>query len=121
MEKTKGICENLRAAFEKWKNLSRKLNILLTNFKNYVQAVEGGTFSDFQGTGGLSDYTDIIEFTYDIEDSDNNDANAPYKPGSTTDRFDQWQYYYLYHITDALNTLGFTPDGVTWPVIEDDG
>lgn len=90
------------------------------NFKDYVQAVEGGTFSDFQGTGGLSDYTNIIEFTYDIEDSDNNDANAPFKPG-TSDRFDQWQYYYLYHITDALNTLGFTPDGVTWPVIEDDG
>jgi hypothetical protein len=49
-----------------------------------------------------------------------NTTTAPNKPG-TSDPFDQWQYYYLYWITNALNTLGFTPDGVTWPVILDDG
>ncbi|QDP52673.1 MAG: putative structural protein [Prokaryotic dsDNA virus sp.] len=93
-------------------------------FRAFLQAVEGGTASNYTGTNGLSDLmtgsTPTFVFEYDIEDSSGNDATAPFKPGSTTDRFDQWQYYYLYWLTNALNTLGFTPDGVTWPIIIDD-
>ena len=92
-------------------------------FGAFLQAVENGTGS-YSGTSGLSDLmggtNPTFSFAYSVEESDNNDANAPFKPGSTTDRFDQWQYYYLWHITNELNFLGFTPDGVTWPVIEDD-
>lgn len=92
-------------------------------FKAFLEAVENGT-GNYSGSNGLNDLmtgsTPTFVFEYDLEDSDNIDANAPFKPGSTTDRFDQWQYYYLYWVTSALNTLGFTPDGVTWPVIEDD-
>lgn len=93
-------------------------------FKALLEAIENGTGS-YSGTSGLSDLmggtTPTFSFAYDVQESDNNDANAPFKPGSTTDRFDQWQYYYLWHITNELNALGFTPDGVTWPVILDDG
>ena len=93
-------------------------------FGAFLQAVENGTGS-YSGTSGLSDLmggsTPTFSFAYNVQESDNNDANAPLKPGSTTDRFDQWQYYYLWHITNELNSLGFTPDGVTWPVILDDG
>ena len=92
-------------------------------FKAFLLAVEGGA-TNYSGTDGLSDLmtgsTPTFVFEYDIEDSTNDDTTAPFKPGSTTDRFDQWQYYYLYWVTNALNTLGFTPNGVTWPVIEDD-
>ena len=92
-------------------------------FGALLQAIENGTGS-YSGTSGLSDLmtgaTPTFSFAYNVEESDNNDANAPFKPGSTTDRFDQWQYYYLWHITNELNTLGFTPDDVTWPVIIDD-
>lgn len=93
-------------------------------FKAFLEAVENGT-GNYSGSNGLSDFmtgsTPTFVFEYDIEDSTANDATAPFKPGSTTDRFDQWQYYYLYWVTSALNTLGFTPNGITWPVIEDDG
>ena len=34
--------------------------------------------------------------------------------------FDQWQYYYLYLITDSLNTLGFSPSPGAWPIVIDD-
>jgi hypothetical protein len=92
-------------------------------FGAFLQAVENGTGS-YSGTSGLSDLmggsTPTFSFAYNVQESDNNDANAPFKPGSTTDRFDQWQYYYLWHITNELNALGFTPDGATWPVIIDD-
>ncbi len=96
-----------------------------TAFKNYVQAVQGGT-GNFSGTNGLSDLasgsTNYLGFTYDIEDSNNNDATAPYKPGSSTDRFDKWEYYYLYHVTNELANLGFDDAGsLGWPRILDDG
>jgi hypothetical protein len=93
-------------------------------FKAFLESVEFGS-GNYTGTNCLSDLmsggSPTFVFEYDLEDSTNNDATAPFKPGSTTDRFDQWQYYYLYWVTSALNTLGFTPDGITWPVIEDDG
>jgi len=92
-------------------------------FKALLEDVEQGN-GNYQGTNGLSDMVGLpnpyFTINYDIEDSNNNDSQAPFKPGSSTDRFDQWQYYYLYHVTDGLNTLGFTPSGVTWPVILDD-
>ena len=96
-----------------------------TAFKNYVQAVQGGT-GNFTGTNGLSDLssgsTNYIGFTYDIEDSNNNDASAPFKPGSSSDRFDKWEYYYLYHVTNELKNLGFDSGGALgWPRILDDG
>ena len=96
----------------------------LAAFKSYVQAVENGT-GNFSGTNGLSDLAsspnNYIGFTYDIEDSNNNDASAPYKPG-TTDRFDKWEYYYLYHVTNELKNLGFDEGGALgWPRILDDG
>ena len=92
-------------------------------FKSYVEAVENGT-GNFSGTNGLSDLasgaTNYLGFTYDIEDSNNNDASAPYKPG-TTDRFDKWEYYYLYHVTNELKNLGFDDNGsLGWPKILDD-
>ena len=96
----------------------------LAAFKSYVQAVQNGT-GNFSGTNGLSDLasgaTNYLGFTYDIEDSNNDDANAPYKPG-TTDRFDKWEYYYLYHVTNELKNLGFDEGGALgWPRILDDG
>jgi hypothetical protein len=92
-------------------------------FKSFLQTVESGT-GNYSGTNGLSDLmtgsSPTFVFEYDLEDSTSDDATTPFKPGSTTDRFDQWQYYYLYWVTSALNTLGFTPDNTTWPAIIDD-
>jgi hypothetical protein len=48
-----------------------------------------------------------------------NTVTPPLKPDGS-EAFDQWQYYYLYWITHSLNTLGFTPDNTTWPIIIDD-
>jgi len=101
-----------------------------TGFKNYLQAVQASS-GNFGGTSGLNDYasgsTNYIGFTYDIEDAvvssgtTLNNSVAPYKPGSTTDRFDKWEYYYLYHVTKELKDLGFDNDGsLGWPIIKDD-
>jgi len=92
-------------------------------FRAFLQAIQSGT-GNYSGTNGLSDLMSGVQptfdFVYNVEDSTGNNATSPFKPGSTIHRFDQWQYYYLYHITDALNTLGFTPGGENWPVIIDD-
>lgn len=89
-------------------------------FKGFLEYVEQGI-----GMYGLiSDLftspTKYFDFQYDVEDSDGNDLNAPLKPSSTTDRFDQWQYYYTYQVTDTLNKFGLTPSGAAWPIIIDD-
>lgn len=99
------------------------------NFQAFMTEMRLGTTNGWTATNSnLADLSSgsNATFTYEmnIVDGPGNAQNttpAPFKPGSTTDRFDQWQYYYLYWITHSLNTLGFTPDGVTWPVIEDDG
>ena len=92
-------------------------------FKALLQAVENGD-DNYSGNNGLSDKVGgsnpVLTFKYDVEDSTGSDATAPFKPGSSTDRFDKWEYYYLYHVTDALNNLSVAPSSVTWPVIKDD-
>ena len=101
-----------------------------SGFKAYLQAVQGST-GNFSGTSGLNDYasgsTNYLGFTYDIEDavvssgSTLNNSVAPYKPGSSSDRFDKWEYYYLYHVTNELKDLGFDNNGALgWPIIKDD-
>ena len=100
-----------------------KQNGGVTNFKSYLTAVSTGT-GQYTGSNGLSTLfsNNTLGVVYDLEDSDNNDSNAPYKPGSTTDRFDKWEYYYLYHVTNELRNLGFDNSGsLGWPVIKDDG
>jgi hypothetical protein len=97
-------------------------------FQDFMAAMETGTTPGYtQSTQNLASISGgsnhILHYKYNIEDGPGaaqGTTPAPFKPGSTTDRFDQWQYYYLYHITDSLNTLGFTPSGQTWPVILDD-
>ena len=99
-----------------------------TQFRTLTQDVFNGN-SPHTGTSGLSDFnsatsgvtTPYLTLINDVEDSNNNDATAPFKPGSTTDRFDQWQYYYTYQITLALDNLGFDDDdSLGWPRIIDD-
>ena len=100
-----------------------KQNGGVTNFKSYLTAVSTGT-GQYTGSNGLSTLftNNTLGVVYDLEDSDNNDSNAPYKPGSSTDRFDKWEYYYLYHVTNELKNLGFDNTGALgWPVIKDDG
>ena len=98
-----------------------------TAYKPFLQAVFNGT-GNYSGTNGLSSEfsQNVLRVEFDIEDTvvsgstiDNN--QAPFKPGSTTDRFDKWEYYYLYWVTKMLNDMGYTPAGSTWPVIKDDG
>jgi hypothetical protein len=97
-------------------------------FQDFMSAIENGNVAGYtqpnQNLVSVSSGTDpVLNYKYNIVDGPGaaqDTTPAPFKPGSTTDRFDQWQYYYLYHITDSLNQLGFTPDGVTWPVIIDD-
>lgn len=96
-----------------------------TYFKNLIKAVENGTgvYGDGYNLSDMKVGTSqpYFAFRYDVEDADNqDDANAPLKPGSSTDRFDKWEYYYLYHLTGILSDLGFTPPGETWPKIKDD-
>ena len=100
-----------------------KQNGGVTNFKSYLTAVSTGT-GQYTGSNGLSTLfsNNTLGVVYDLEDSDNDDTNAPYKPGSSTDRFDKWEYYYLYHVTNELKNLGFDNTGALgWPVIKDDG
>lgn len=97
-------------------------------FRDLLTAVQNGTgqYGGDDTTYNLSDMmvgTDqpYFAFRYDVEDEDGQgDNEAPLKPGSNTDRFDKWEYYYLYHLTGILNDLGFTPPGETWPRIKDD-
>ena len=96
------------------------------DFKTLMQAVENGN-GTYSGTNGLSDLSTsggTFTFEYDIEDTIGNpptDASAPYKPGSSSDRFDKWEYYYLYYVTKALDDLGFDPNNnLGWPKILDD-
>lgn len=96
-----------------------------TYFKNLIKAVENGTgqYGDGYNLSDMKVGTSqpYFAFRYDVEDEDNQgDASAPLKPGSSTDRFDKWEYYYLYQLTGILNDLGFTPPGETWPKIKDD-
>lgn len=94
-----------------------------TQFNAFIDAVIGGT-GNYSGTNGLSDLVSgsspTFNFVQNVEESDNNDANAPLKPVPYTGNFDQWQYYYLYLITDSLNTLGFSPSPGAWPIVIDD-
>ena len=97
-------------------------------FQDFMAAMETGTTPGYtQSTQNLASISGgsnhILHYKYNIEDGPGaaqGTTPAPFKPGSTTDRFDQWQYYYLYWITNSLNTLGFTPNGITWPAIIDD-
>ena len=97
-------------------------------FRQLTLDVFNGT-TPYDGNNGLSLFnsatsgvtTPYLTLINDIEDSNNNDATAPFKPGSTTDRFDQWQYYYTYQITLALDNLGFDANNALgWPKILDD-
>ena len=92
-------------------------------FNAFIDAVIGGT-GTYSGTNGLSDLvtgsSPTFNFVQNVEESDNNNANAPLKPTPYTGSFDQWQYYYLYLITDSLNTLGFSPSPGAWPIVIDD-
>ena len=99
----------------------------MSHFKTFLQAVFNGT-GNYSGTNGLSSEfsQNVIRAEFDIEDTIKtggsiDDSQAPFKPGSTTDRFDKWEYYYLYWVTKMLNDMGYTPAGSTWPVIKDDG
>lgn len=95
-------------------------------FRDLLTAVQNGTGQYVDETYNLSDMMvgtnqPYFAFRYDVEDEDRQgDNQAPLKPGSSTDRFDKWEYYYLYHLTGILNDLGFTPPGETWPKIKDD-
>jgi hypothetical protein len=97
------------------------------DFKTLMESVEGGTGA-YTGTNGLSDLSTsggTFTFEYDIEDtigsSTPDDSQAPYKPAPLTGRFDKWEYYYLYHVTKALDNLGFDPNNsLDWPRIIDD-
>lgn len=97
------------------------------DFKTLMESVEGGTGA-YTGTNGLSDLSasgGTFTFEYDIEDtigtSTPDDSQAPYKPAPLTGRFDKWEYYYLYHVTKALDNLGFDPNNsLDWPRIIDD-
>ena len=97
------------------------------DFKTLMESVEGGT-GVYTGTNGLSDLSTsggTFTFEYDIEDtigsSTPDDSQAPYKPAPLTGRFDKWEYYYLYHVTKALDNLGFDPNNsLDWPRIIDD-
>ena len=92
-------------------------------FNAFIDAVIGGT-GTYSGTNGLSDLvtgsSPTFNFVQNVEESDNNNSNAPNKPTPYTGNFDQWQYYYLYLITDSLNTLGFSPSPGAWPTVIDD-
>ena len=104
-------------------------------FRTLTQDVFNGN-SPHAGTLGLSDFnsatsgvtTPYLTLINDVEDSilvqgttNLDNSVAPFKPGSTTDRFDQWEYYYTYQITLALDNLGFDDDGsLGWPRIIDD-
>jgi len=98
-----------------------------SNFKNLITAVENGT-GQYSGTNGLSDLSGAggtFTFEYDIEDTIGtgtpDDTQAPYKPTPLVGRFDKWEYYYLYHVTKALDNLGFDPNNsLDWPRIIDD-
>ena len=95
-------------------------------FHDLLTAVQNGTGQYEDTTYNLSDMMvgtsqPYFAFRYDVEDEDGQgDGAAPLKPGSSTDRFDKWEYYYLYQLTGILNDLGFTPPGETWPKIKDD-
>ena len=99
-----------------------------TDFRAFTHAVEAGT-GVYSGTNGLANLSTAygngtFTFLFDIEDTTGNPPNnavAPFKPGSTTDRFDRWEYYYLYNVTLALDNLGFDPgNNLGWPKILDD-
>ena len=97
------------------------------DFKDLMTAVEAGT-GQYSGTNGLSDLSasgGTFTFEYDIEDTIGSgtpdDSQAPFKPAPLTGRFDKWEYYYLYHVTKALDSLGFDPNNtLDWPRIIDD-
>ena len=99
------------------------------DFKTHVTNVFTSA-SPYTSTGGLSDFnTDTsgvlkpyLKLITDIEDSNNNDATAPHKPApDQAERFDQWEYYYLYWVTKALDDLGYDSDGsLGWPIVKDD-
>ena len=96
------------------------------DFKTLMQAVETGAGS-YTGTNGLSDLSTsggTFTFEYDIEDTIGvgtpDDSQAPNKPVPYTGTFDKWEYYYLYHVTKALDDLGFDPNNsLGWPKILD--
>jgi len=97
------------------------------DFKDLMTAVETGT-GQYSGTNGLSDLSTsggTFTFEYDIEDTIGSgtpdDSQAPFKPAPLVGRFDKWEYYYLYHVTKALDNLGFDPNNtLDWPRIIDD-
>ena len=97
------------------------------DFKTLMQAVETGAGA-YTGTNGLSDLSTsggTFTFEYDIEDTIGSgtpdDSQAPDKPVPYTGTFDKWEYYYLYHVTKALDDLGFDPNNtLAWPKILDD-
>ena len=97
------------------------------DFKDLMTAVETGT-GQYSGTNGLSDLSTsggTFTFEYDIEDTIGSgtpdDTQAPFKPAPLVGRFDKWEYYYLYHVTKALDNLGFDPNNtLDWPRIIDD-
>jgi hypothetical protein len=98
-------------------------------FKTHVTNVFTGV-SPYTSANGLAPFnidtsgvtTPYLKLITDIEDSNNNDATAPYKPApDQAERFDQWEYYYLYHVTKALDDLGYDPGGsLGWPIVKDD-
>ena len=99
-------------------------------FKSHINNVFSGA-SPYASTAGLSDFNQAtsgvlkpyLTLVNDIEDSNNNDATAPHKPApNQSERFDKWEYYYLYWVTKALDDLGFDDNGsLGWPIIKDDG
>jgi hypothetical protein len=98
-----------------------------SNFQAFMTEMRLGTTNGWTGTNAnlanLSSGSDPT-FVYEMNIVDGPGANQntvtpPLKPDGS-EAFDQWQYYYLYWITHSLNTLGFTPDNTTWPIIIDD-
>ena len=96
-------------------------------FQAFMTEMRNGTTTNWTATNSnlanLSSGSDPT-FVYEMNIVDGpgaaqNTTTAPLKPDGS-EPFDQWQYYYLYWITHSLNTLGFTPDGITWPAIIDD-
>jgi len=98
-----------------------------SGFQDFMMEMRFGTTANWTATNAnlanLSSGSDPT-FVYEMNIQDGpgaaqNTTVAPQKPDGSGP-FDQWQYYYLYWITHSLNTLGFTPDGTTWPAIIDD-
>ena len=97
-------------------------------FQAFMTEMRFGTTSGWTATtanlANLSILGSDPTFVYEMSIVDGPGANQgtvtpPLKPDGS-EAFDQWQYYYLYWITHSLNTLGFTPDNTTWPIIIDD-